>query len=163
MFLGKRQWKVSDFFPHGTIWLIWTKTRCKYNFNAKATALNTAFKELRTRAFERTFTFKSSLYYLPPLPPFQITGIVVYSYVFPPYQFKWVLSSSKQTFNPIQIAGTQVSQQLFPQCESKPLSEKHKSCKTNVWRRASSRGWGGRYRSEGPEITDKAGVNSAVR
>ena len=30
-----------------------------------------------------------------------------------------------------------MSQQLFPQCESKPLSGKHKGCKTNVWRGAS--------------------------
>lgn len=41
---------------------------------------------------------------------------------FPLYQLWWVLSCTKQAFNPIQISGTRVSQQLFPLCESKPLS-----------------------------------------
>lgn len=154
---------MSDFFPHGTISLIRTKTRCKYSFNAEVTAFNTAFKDLRTHLKALLLSILPFIICLScPASTFKFTGIVTgrfYSYVFPSYQLQWVLSSSKQTFNPIQIAGTQVLQQLFPQCESKPLSEKHESCKTNVWQSAS----GGRYRSEGPEITDKAGVNKAFR
>lgn len=63
------------------------------------------------------------------------------------------------SLNPIQIAGTQVAQLFFPQCESKPLSKKHEGCKTNVWLSAR----GGRYRSKDLEITHKARVNSAFR
>lgn len=91
-------------------------------------------------------SFLSFMASLPLLcPPFPLTGIVrqPLTHNYSHRCFMWVFSSSKQTFNPIQIAGTQVSQQLFPQCESKPLSGKHKSCKTNVWRRASGEWVGG--------------------